>query len=250
MSVLVITPVYGSTEAASVALGYADARTTLLQCTDVDMLPSSLFFSDDLVRGRSRAAAYALDSHATHFLWWDSDVVPGDPVAIVRRMLASGHDVVGAPYPVKRIAARYPYRVSGEVDHGGSREGSDTSTVKLNIDSAQCVEVDDIAMGFMLTSRECIQKMVDTYAEQLWYSDVRPGHPTRELVAIFAMMFGEPTVVGAYRFRTLDSEDYSFCRRWRALGGKVNMYVGPGAPLTHVGAHAFAGHIKDIGRIT
>jgi hypothetical protein len=236
----IITPVYGATESASVTLGYANARNVLLQCGNVAQLPSDLFFSDDLVRGRSRAACYAVeDTDATHFLWWDNDVVPDDACGITENMLRSGYDVVAAPYPVKRIAARYPYRVGGADKAVRTLEGVN-----------YCVDVDEIAMGFMITSRKALETTIDAYREEKWYSDVRPGKPTREVVAIFDLMFGPiKEHQDGKLYRTLDSEDYSFCRRWRSVGGAVKMYVGPGAPLTHVGPHAYEGKIEDIGKI-
>ena len=236
--IAIISPVYGHTESASVTLGYASKREMLLRCRNVRMMPESLFFSDDLVRGRSRAAAQALETDATHFLWWDTDVVPEDPIQAVEGMLASDFDVVAAPYPVKRIKARFPYRVSGP----------DLGTTGL-VSFKYCIRIHDIAMGFMLMKRCVLEKMIDTFDAQLWYSDVRPPHPTKRIVAIFAMMFGE-TLMGpdGKPFRTLDSEDYSFCRRWRSLGGDVHMYVGPKTPLTHVGPYAYYHGPEHMGK--
>jgi hypothetical protein len=237
--ILIATPVYGNTDAAPVALGYARASARLLCAPNVRLLEDALFFSDDLVRGRSRAACEAVERRPTHVLWWDSDVVPKEPAEILGWMLASGHDVIGAPYPVKRIKARFPYRV------GGSDEG--TTQVE---GTHYCVRIDDIAMGFMLVRVEVLEKLIGAHRDELWFSDVRPGQPTVERVAIFAQMFGPPsTAPDGTRFRTLDSEDYSFCRRWRDTGGKIHMYVGPGAPLAHVGAHKFEATIEEIGQI-
>lgn len=237
--ILIVTPVYGATDSASVALGYSRAVNRLAHASNVRLAPDELHYSDDLVRGRSRAADEAVKSGASHVLWWDSDVVPEGPATIVSWMVASGHDVVGAPYPVKRIKARFPYRVSG----------SDSGTTTVSGHS-HCVPIDDIAMGFMLMSVSVLEKMIETHRRELWFTDVRPGEPTVERVAIFAQMFGpESTTADGKRFRTLDSEDYSFCRRWRDLGGKVHMYVGPFAPLAHVGSHRYEAGIEDIGKI-
>jgi hypothetical protein len=35
------------------------------------------------------------------------------------------------------------------------------------------------------------------------------------------------------------SEDYTFCQRWRAIGGRI--WLDPTGMLVHVGAHDFAG---------
>jgi hypothetical protein len=234
---LMVTPVYGATESASVTLGWAQRRTALLTLGATQM-PFDLFYSDDLVRGRSRAADEAARSDATHVLWWDSDVVPEDAPLVVDHMLASGHSIVGAPYPVKRIATRFPFRVSGP----------DAGT--KGVDSERwCVPVDEIGMGFMLTSVHVLRDLIEWHREELWFSDVRPDKTTREVAAIFQLMFGPvSSTADGKRFRTLDSEDYSFCRRARAAGFPVHMYVGPGAPLAHVGAHKFEARRDDMGK--
>jgi len=46
---------------------------------------------------------------------------------------------------------------------------------------------------------------------------------------------------------TLASEDMSFAQRWRDIGGKVWMYIGPGSPIAHYGRAKYQGQIDDLG---
>ena len=40
------------------------------------------------------------------------------------------------------------------------------------------------------------------------------------------------------------SEDYTFCRRWQKLGGKI--WIDPQTKLNHVGSYTFEGDVAKI----
>jgi hypothetical protein len=40
------------------------------------------------------------------------------------------------------------------------------------------------------------------------------------------------------------SEDYTFCRRWQQIGGKI--WIDPKTKLTHIGSYTFNGNIGDL----
>jgi hypothetical protein len=108
-------------------------------------------------------------------------------------------------------------------------------------------------MGFTMITRRCAERMVDVYKDHTWVEKVwvpaTPGDPfgpgawkeeTRSLafnddesgrrtptVGLFQLMF---------RYGELCSEDYSFCYRWRDLGGDIWMLDDTAA---HVGAYRF-----------
>lgn len=240
--ILIVTPVDGPIlEAAPVSLGYS-MGVRALERANADVLPYSLCFSDDLVRARSRCASMALERDGWDWLlWWDEDVVCRD-VAIVEHMTDAARlhrlDMIGAPYPRKRIQAKFPYKPVRAQLEAGRIEWSDG--VQL---------VDCLGFGFMLTSRACLTKMSTAYAHE-WFTDVREGQPPRETVALFRQIHTDETVVQGpaglpMRFRDLLSEDYSFCVRWRELGEPIGMYVGPGSPLAHVGMHAYTGQVTN-----
>lgn len=232
---LIATPTDGRPDTALVTWGYHNAVRNLERSGAV-CIPSTIGFADDLARARSRMVWYALQRPEwTHVLWWDDDVVPPDP-SIVGRMLATGHDVIGAPYPRKRIPVAFPYKPLDRDLRGGS----------LTV-VGDCVEVELLAFGFMITSRSCLEKMCKAYEDE-WFSDGHPDTTPHETVALFRQVMTPQIRIDGRRHRELYSEDYSFCWRWRGIGGAVWMYAGGGAPLVHVGGNDFRGAREDIGR--
>jgi hypothetical protein len=248
--ILIATPVRGaSPETASVTLGYAESTRRLSKDPNIEV--SVLGFGCDLTRTRSRVVADFRefnetnpDNPFTHVLWWDDDVIPRD-VLVIRRMLETGHDCVAAPYPRKRVdwqrvatvvggnpeARAYDYPVL--IEDGAAQSARDATVL-----------VSHIGMGFMLCSRGMLDTMWDHYASSLSFGDVI-GQRLRHTVALFALVL-PPQRPGPPSMGPLLSEDYSFCERWRALGGEVRMFVGEGSPLDHVGTHVFRGHREAL----
>lgn len=244
--ILITTPVdcSGDPRAAHVTLGYHIAVRALERAGAL-RLPDEIYFADDLARGRSRAVWYAATQceEWDYLLHWDDDVIPNAPAALVKRMVETGFDVVGAPYPRKRNPLKFPYVPLGQR----------TPVVR------DCAEVKRLAFGFMLTSRACIDAMLTAYADE-WFTDEFDQDFPHETIALFKQLHTEETerdviVDGVkykrspVRYRELLPEDFSFCERWRAIGGKVQMYVGEGAPVGHVGGFVFQGEEKDLSSV-
>ena len=99
--ILIATPTRGTPDGAQVALGWSEAVRRLARDTTADV--SVVGFGCDLVRARSRVVRQVLEAGGYHaVLWWDDDVIPRD-LEIINRMLATGHDLVAAPYPQKLV---------------------------------------------------------------------------------------------------------------------------------------------------
>ncbi len=232
--VIVFTPVDGSPVTATVSHGYHQAIRTLERSGAV-VMSAGISMSDDLVRGRSRAVRIALTvPNWEWMLHWDDDVVPQDPM-IVSRMIeraeADGHDMIAAPYPRKRIKVNFPYKpLAAEIETG-----------KLLVKN-DCMEVELIGFGFVLTSRKCLEGMVTHYANE-WFTDAHDPANIAQTVALF----GQLRIDMPNGWRDLYSEDYSFCHRWRAVGGKIQMFVGEGSPLAHIGGYAYTGKREELG---
>lgn len=154
--------------------------------------------------------------HVDRVLWWDDDNWPQD-IAMVQRMIDKGEDFIAGGYTTKKQPLHWVHR---PLDHN-----------PLPDDEKQLLEVARCGFGFTMTSRSCLQRMWDSADH---YIDYRSGGKF-EVANVFGMMIGPMPDGGT----TLLSEDYSFCDRWRALGGKVWMYQGPGNVLFHGGGHAW-----------
>ncbi len=232
--ILIATPVAGSIASASVAVGYHQAVLGLVRDRHFRVLPCA--YGRDVVRVRSRLVRQVLaDSAATHVLWWDSDVTIGAEQAgrLVSRLVSIGEPFVGCTYPKKAIH----WDRLGEVDDG--REPEDDAydypislAADARADARGCVEVEGLPLGFALCRRDMLEAMAARYAAAETFLDVA-GPERAPTVALFGLV------------RTPDGlllgEDYSFAWRWRQMGGKVLLYVGPDCELGHVGAHLFQG---------
>jgi hypothetical protein len=80
---------------------------------------------------------------------------------------------------------------------------------------------------------DCMQKMYDVARK---YTD----WPVRRKVAnMFLPSYDDIGGGPDTEDYALLSEDFSFCKRWREMGGKVTLYTGPGV-VYHAGPHAYS----------
>lgn len=245
--ILIATPTRGTPDGAPVSLGWSEAVRRLSRHPDIDI--SVVGFSCDLVRARSRLVRLVLEAGGYHaVLWWDDDVVPRD-LAIIDRMLATGHDLVAAPYPQKLVY----WDAAGEMARDGHSPEWGAYKYPLHRDPARggpevhnaCVDVDHIGMGFMLTSTAMLTKLWDAYAPTLSFGDVTQGKKSHT-VAMFQLILPPQSPTPPYADGNLLSEDYSFCTRASEQGYTPHLFLGEGSPVDHVGGHVFRGHREGI----
>jgi hypothetical protein len=90
--------------------------------------------------------------------------------------------------------------------------------------------------GFQLIKRNVFERMIKAYPETKYkalHAFPRPSQPSDNLYALFDCMIDPET--GVYL-----SEDYAFCRRWRAIGGEI--WLDLQSQLTHTGSYSFRGN--------
>ena len=226
MTLLIATPIRGAELLAShVTFGYAEYRAKLAQMMPVETIGPALAFSCDNIRARNRIVAHVLRTmpQVDRVLWWDDDQWPRD-IAIVQRMIDSGEDFIAAPYTNKKQPLRW---VHHPLDDNPPP------------DERGLIRIKRCGFGFTMTSRKCMEEM-SIAAE--WYSDYTDAGKFRT-PNVFGMLMGDMPDGD----RTLLSEDFSFCDRWRALSGNI-WIIGSGANLVeHAGAHAWdATEMKGI----
>ena len=234
----IATPLEGPPETAMCHFSVQQAQRKILGDTIHIKDRWGLITSNvDVVRARNRLGRIFLqNTDASHLLWWDSDVLPDD-LDIIQRLVDTGHHCVGVPYRRKSKKEAYPYKLvdpTGDVAERAVENG--------------CVEVDWIAAGFLLTSRECLQTMWDAYHADRWYIDYTADQREHyETVSLFEMLYTEekPGPDGK-PWRTLLSEDYSFCASYRGIGGSVHMFVGEGSPVGHIGSVVYRGTREGV----
>lgn len=224
---------------SSIAKLIASTEGALVLDQEVELRTATLE-SSDVVRRRSRMVRAFLATTCTHLLFVDDDI-EFTPAAVFG-MLASGHDVVACPYPKRDGVDWASLEKRRALEHDAHRLEHLAYKYALalredqptfNIDERLCAEVAGVALGCALISRAALERMVVHFGEELGFSD--EGRPT---VALFQLLI---------RGGSLLSEDYSFCRRWRDMGGTVHVYLGDGSPVTHHGTYAYRGHIEAFG---
>jgi len=94
------------------------------------------------------------------------------------------------------------------------------------------IEVEAVGTGFMRISRRCAEKMYDAYKDL--ECRLPDGSYRTEL---FAYSVDERTKAPV-------GEDYTFCRRWKAIGGQV--WVIPDVPLSHIGPRNYSGTLAEV----
>ena len=190
-----------------------------------------------ITRGRNALVAKFLDDpEASHLLFIDADI--GFEPGQVLRMLEFDHDVVAGMYPLKEITwdAGAIARVRGgePLEHAFLRfvgvpcEGPERETENGFVTASYA------GAGFLMMKRQVFEKMRVSYPYLQYkaaHTAADPSHSTNQY-AFFDCVIDEAS--GEYL-----SEDYAFCQRWRALGGKI--WLDTQGTLAHIGPHEFVG---------
>lgn len=190
-----------------------------------------------ITRGRNALVAKFLDDpEATHFMFIDADI--GFEPAQVLRMLAFDKDVVAGMYPLKEIgwdvAAVTRVQKGEPLDHAPLRfvgvacEGNEKESEDGFVTGSYA------GAGFLLVKRCVFTRMTESYPFLRYSAAHTTAAPSLSAnqYAFFDCMIDEAT--GEYL-----SEDYAFCQRWRALGGKI--WLDTRSVLAHIGPHEFIG---------
>jgi hypothetical protein len=203
---------------------------------------SMLGYDALISRARSTLAATFLDNPAaTHLLFVDADI-SFEPQQ-VERLLKCDKEFAGALYPLKFIDWELiPQRC---VKRGEKLREAALSYVGKLCPEAERKQEGDFATaiyvggGFQMIRRAAFEKMITAYPNTrfrhihtLPKSGVRRNAESSNLYALFDSIIDPET--GSYL-----SEDYSFCLRWRQIGGEI--WLDTASKLTHSGPYDFVG---------
>jgi hypothetical protein len=145
----------------------------------------------------------------------------GDLVFIDADLSWSPDDLLRlASYDTPFVAGVYQRKSRAKVDFA-VKFGS-----AIGLDAQQLIAVDRVGTGFMRLRRDCIEKMVAAHPA------LRLKHPTAPDDGRFHALFDTAIVDGEFI-----GEDFTFCDRWRAIGGQV--LVDPSMNFGHHGAAAY-----------
>jgi hypothetical protein len=176
------------------------------------------FKADSLInRARNRLVTKFLLSDCSHMLMWDTDNFPTVP-GFCAELLASGHDVVGGAVVLK----------DGKGDKFALRFGQ-TGPAELKVENG-CIPVEMLGTGFLMVSRKAILKMIARYPETYY----RAGRWMEKAGRAEWHLFADAVVNQDHL-----SEDFEFCRRWKAIGGSI--WLRPDMDFIHYGEYPFQG---------
>lgn len=183
-----------------------------------------IIYNESLIpRARNNLVAKFMGCpEATHLMFIDVDL-GFDPEAILK-LLCNNQDVVGGLYPKKSLPISYVVNMSPDPV----------------VNQEDLVEIDTLGTGFMLVKRHVIERMMGAYPE-LKYKDSLGYAPQFEHF-MYALFDTEILDDGTYL-----SEDWTFCIRWKRMGGRI--FANPTIKLDHTGHYKFPGDPAEIRKI-
>jgi hypothetical protein len=236
--IFVATPCFGG----SVTQGYMQSIIQLMQHAGAAGIDLSLGMlgNDALVtRCRNSLVGQFMElGTPTHLLFIDSDIT-FEPQQVTR-MLAADLDVVGGMYPLKVL--HWDVRAAARLRLGEAAETAAMLYVGVMCEGDALERHGDFATaryvgtGFMMIKRQTIERMIEGFPQTRYrttHAYPLPKGPVHDRHALFDGSILAET--GEYL-----SEDYTFCQRWRSLGGKV--WLDTAGKLTHCGPYEFQGN--------
>jgi hypothetical protein len=173
-----------------------------------------------VTRARNNLVAKMMTNEkATHFMFIDADI-RFQPESIFQMLLCE-KDIIGGLYPKKALPISYVINVK-------------PGTQIVN----DIFPVDTMGTGFMMFKKTVVEKMIEAYgADTKYVDDVGLGKQYEPYM--YSLFDTEIDEKGHYL-----SEDWTFCRRWSALGGEI--YAHAKVLLNHCGHYEFAGDLSVL----
>jgi hypothetical protein len=240
--ILIATPCFGGMVRHNYMLSVM-RLISYAKAAEFDVSLSMVGYDALISRARSTlVAAFLDDARATHLLFVDADI-SFEPQQ-VERLLRFDRDFTGALYPLKSMD--WDLIAQRCVEGGESVKQAAVSYVGTFCPEAERKHEGGFATaiyaggGFQLIRRSALRRMIAAYP-QTHFSRVhilpmsgarRDAVQSSNLFALFDCIIDPET--GTYL-----SEDYSFCLRWRELGGEI--WLDGASKLTHSGTYQFVG---------
>jgi hypothetical protein len=249
------TPMYGGQCAGMFAKSVSDLSAL---CANYGIpLQMYFLFNESLItRARNYCCDEFMRSDAQHLMFIDSDIGfnPQDVIALMALQVLEleKYDIIGGPYPKKCISWE---KIKHAVDKGVADQ--DASVLEKfvgdyvfnpkggqqSIAISEPCEVLEIGTGFMMISKEAMNKFTDSYPQYYYKPDhVRTEHfdGTREIMMYFQ------AEVDPVSKRYL-SEDYWFCQKAQQI--ELKTWFCPWMKMQHVGTYIFGGSLADLASI-
>ena len=215
-----------------------------------------LFNESLITRARNYACDEFMRSESNHLLFLDSDIGfnTQDVLAILALQTQDPekYDIIGAPYPKKTISWE---KVKAAVDKGVADENPNVlenfvgdfvfnpkggqNQIPIN----EPVEVLEVGTGFMMITREAMQKFVDSFPQYMYKPDhirTEAFDGSREIMQFFQAEIDPKS-------KRYLSEDYWFCQKCQEIG--LRTWFTPWVRTSHVGTYIFGGSLADLASV-
>lgn len=235
--VVIVVPVYRESEEIIRATEPSRLATQEdLETNGIECLIYEAPGESHVDRMRQRATHAALKLGATHVLWWDADISADDP-ATARRMVLSGHDIVGGACPFRDASKKVVLNLWPET-YAALEEAQAGGTPFTTLPGG-FIAARHVGSGFMTMTRKAILEMFAAHPERCHLSR-NDGDRAEPLWAIWDAEMGPGDTPDQRMFET---EDWALCRRWQALGHDV--YVHLPSTFRHWGLWGFRGSAEQ-----
>lgn len=215
--VAVATPCYGNTMVSQYTRSMA---LTAARFQQLGIGFDLMYLSNEAIIGKGRNALVSafMESKATHLWFMDADM-GWEPDAVIRMigaMKVSDFELVAAAGPRKAT----PLSFCLNFHHQMERD-----------EKTGCLEALTVGTGCMIIRRDAIEKMIAAHGNNYFIDPLSQ----KKIYNLFENQIDE--------HRQFWSEDYTFCNKLRALGGKI--HVDFSVKLEHVGNQVWAGALQE-----
>ena len=247
--VLLATPCYGCSVSSQYMLSVANTLMAVMsRRPDVRVSLFALGNESLVTRARNKCVAHFLGRAAfTHLFFVDADIEFAPETFL--RVLDADRDVATACYPQKGTLWEGVARAAREAGAAATADAMRAASLNFNVTVHAgagvrrlwphdgFLPVDYSATGFMCIKRAVFDRMRAAYPEQAYADATEADELSRPHHWLFFDCVVDPDT------RQYLSEDFAFCKKWRAIGGEV--WADMVSPLGHVGAHKFVGAPVD-----
>jgi hypothetical protein len=216
----ICTPCYGGQVTEK---HYVSMISYTIACMKNNMIFSIETMANESLVTRARnnlVAKMMVNPKTTHLMFVDADV--GFDAESIYKLIAHDKDVVGGIYPKKTFEPDYVFNPTTDAKRDGN-----------------LIEVEDIGTGFLLIKRSVFETMMNKFPKLKYKNGLNIDNDSEPFMYALFDTWIDPE--GNYL-----SEDYTFCERWRGLGGKI--YADTSIKLTHTGYYPFEGDLTLLNK--
>ena len=213
------------------------------------MVSFSLLKSSLVTQGRNLCVANFLKdpTNYTHLLFIDSDI--DFKFDTIMKMLKFDREVIATPYPMKHI---HWDQIWDRVQKGKIKNIEELKRaghafpIKLDNQKGKeipvvdgVIEVSHAPTGCMLIKKQVFDKMIKAYPND----KIEQATIVNGIALIDEYNYNFFDTIHDPETRKYYGEDFGFCKKWTAIGGKCYCYVSD--DITHVGEYAYNGKLMD-----